>query len=85
MEGGGGYVTYNLYGNLFEVSTKYGHPLRPIGRGASGLVWFVPLFLLFASLNSFLTTASFFSWFVIPDYSKIDALVIDLQLLCLMK
>lgn len=46
MEGGGGYVTYNLYGNLFEVSTKYGHPLRPIGRGASGLVWFVPLFLL---------------------------------------
>lgn len=31
-------MTYNLYGNLFEVSTKYGHPLRPIGRGASGLV-----------------------------------------------
>ncbi|KAH6777541.1 MAP kinase 4 [Perilla frutescens var. hirtella] len=39
MEGGGGYVKYNLYGNLFEVSAKYGHhPPRPIGRGACGLV-----------------------------------------------
>ncbi|KAL1220743.1 Mitogen-activated protein kinase 11 [Cardamine amara subsp. amara] len=35
---GGSYVQYNLYGNLFEVSSKYVPPLRPIGRGASGIV-----------------------------------------------
>jgi len=36
---GGRYVQYNVYGNLFEVSKKYVPPLRPIGRGASGIVW----------------------------------------------
>lgn len=35
---GGRYVQYNLYGNLFEVSRKY-VPLRPVGRGAYGIVW----------------------------------------------
>ncbi|KAI4376146.1 hypothetical protein MLD38_013937 [Melastoma candidum] len=35
---GGKYVQYNVYGNLFEVNTKYVPPLRPIGRGAYGLV-----------------------------------------------
>ncbi|KAI3453751.1 hypothetical protein Pfo_010414 [Paulownia fortunei] len=35
---GGEYVRYNLYGNLFEVSSKYVPPLRPIGSGANGLV-----------------------------------------------
>eukprot|EP00262_Sarcandra_glabra_P008732 TRINITY_DN2241_c0_g1_i1.p1 TRINITY_DN2241_c0_g1~~TRINITY_DN2241_c0_g1_i1.p1 ORF type:complete len:391 (+),score=53.40 TRINITY_DN2241_c0_g1_i1:199-1371(+) len=35
---GGRYVQYNLYGNLFEVSTKYVPPLRPMGRGAYGIV-----------------------------------------------
>ncbi|KAG8375007.1 hypothetical protein BUALT_Bualt10G0054700 [Buddleja alternifolia] len=35
---GGKYVRYNLYGNLFEVSNKYVPPLRPLGRGAYGLV-----------------------------------------------
>ncbi|XP_019170354.1 PREDICTED: mitogen-activated protein kinase homolog MMK2-like [Ipomoea nil] len=35
---GGRYVRYNLYGNLFEVSSKYVPPIRPIGRGAYGLV-----------------------------------------------
>ncbi|KAL2544221.1 Mitogen-activated protein kinase 4 [Forsythia ovata] len=35
---GGKYVRYNLYGNLFEVSSKYVPPIRPIGRGAYGLV-----------------------------------------------
>ncbi|KAG6388286.1 hypothetical protein SASPL_153488 [Salvia splendens] len=34
----GRYVRYNLYGNLFEVSSKYIPPLRPLGRGAYGLV-----------------------------------------------
>lgn len=36
---GGSYVQYNVYGNLFEVSRKYVPPLRPIGRGAYGIVW----------------------------------------------
>ncbi|KAF3649638.1 Mitogen-activated protein kinase 4 [Capsicum annuum] len=35
---GGQYVRYNVYGNLFEVSSKYIPPIRPIGRGAYGLV-----------------------------------------------
>jgi len=36
---GGRYVQYNIYGNLFEVSNKYVPPIRPIGRGAYGIVW----------------------------------------------
>ncbi|KAF2577604.1 hypothetical protein F2Q68_00000004 [Brassica cretica] len=32
----GRYVQYNLNGNIFEVSRKY-VPLRPVGRGASGI------------------------------------------------
>lgn len=39
LKHGGRYVQYNVYGNLFEVSTKYVPPIRPIGRGACGLVW----------------------------------------------
>lgn len=35
---GGRYVRYNVFGILFEVSTKYVPPIRPIGRGAYGLV-----------------------------------------------
>ncbi|KAJ6826294.1 mitogen-activated protein kinase-like protein MMK2-like [Iris pallida] len=35
---GGRYVQYNLYGNLFEVPTKYVPPIRPVGRGAYGIV-----------------------------------------------
>ncbi|CAL5356172.1 unnamed protein product [Camellia sinensis] len=35
---GGQYVRYNVYGNLFEVSHKYVPPIRPIGRGAYGIV-----------------------------------------------
>ncbi|KAJ8432463.1 hypothetical protein Cgig2_027760 [Carnegiea gigantea] len=35
---GGRYVQYNVHGSLFEVSSKYVPPIRPIGRGASGLV-----------------------------------------------
>lgn len=38
MTHGGRYVEYNVYGNLFEVSTKYVPPIRPIGRGAYGIV-----------------------------------------------
>ncbi|XP_048494066.1 mitogen-activated protein kinase homolog MMK2 isoform X2 [Beta vulgaris subsp. vulgaris] len=35
---GGKYVQYSLYGNIFEVSSKYVPPLRPVGRGAYGIV-----------------------------------------------
>ncbi|KAK7274333.1 hypothetical protein RIF29_15417 [Crotalaria pallida] len=35
---GGRYVQYNIYGNLFEVSRKYVPPIRPVGRGANGIV-----------------------------------------------
>ncbi|CAE6052841.1 unnamed protein product [Arabidopsis arenosa] len=35
---GGRYVQYNVYGQLFEVSRKYVPPIRPIGRGACGIV-----------------------------------------------
>jgi len=36
---GGKYAQYNVYGNLFEVSSKYVPPIRPIGRGVNGIVW----------------------------------------------
>jgi hypothetical protein len=39
---GGRYVQYNIYGNLFEVSAKYVPPIRPVGRGACGIIWCVP-------------------------------------------
>ncbi|KAF4392912.1 hypothetical protein G4B88_011907 [Cannabis sativa] len=35
---GGRYLQYNIYGNLFEVSKKYVPPIRPVGRGAYGIV-----------------------------------------------
>ncbi|KAI5428602.1 mitogen-activated protein kinase homolog MMK2 [Lathyrus oleraceus] len=35
---GGRYVHYNIYGNLFQVSSKYVPPIHPVGRGASGIV-----------------------------------------------
>lgn len=46
---GGRYVQYNVYGNLFEVSRKYIPPIRPVGRGAYGIVWydFLLLYLVF--------------------------------------
>lgn len=35
---GGHYTLYNILGNLFEVTSKYVPPIRPIGRGAYGIV-----------------------------------------------
>ncbi|MBA0704400.1 hypothetical protein Golax_016661 [Gossypium laxum] len=35
---GGRCVLYNVYGNHFEVSRKYAPPIRPVGRGAYGIV-----------------------------------------------
>jgi hypothetical protein len=43
----GQYTQYNIFGNSFEVSAKYVPPIRPIGRGAYGIVWCV--FILFSS------------------------------------
>lgn len=55
---GGRYIQYNVYGNLFEVPRKYTPPIRPVGRGAYGIVWYEAsllyffLFLLLAILCS---------------------------------
>ncbi|RZC76537.1 hypothetical protein C5167_000674 [Papaver somniferum] len=35
---GGKFVEYNIFGNLFEVTSKYSTPIMPIGRGAYGIV-----------------------------------------------
>ncbi|CAO2814399.1 unnamed protein product [Amaranthus hypochondriacus] len=35
---GGQFIQYNIFGNLFEVTTKYRPPIMPIGRGAYGIV-----------------------------------------------
>lgn len=47
----GQYTQYNIFGNLFEVPVKYVPPIRPIGRGAYGIVWYVIMhfFLLYIS------------------------------------
>lgn len=36
---GGQYIQYNIFGNMFEITTKYRPPIMPIGRGAYGIVW----------------------------------------------
>lgn len=38
---GGQFVQYNIFGNLFEITSKYRPPIMPIGRGAYGIVWYV--------------------------------------------
>ncbi|OVA13959.1 Protein kinase domain [Macleaya cordata] len=35
---GGRYVQYNVHGNLFEIPNKYIPPIKPVGRGACGIV-----------------------------------------------
>lgn len=42
---GGQYVNYSVAGTDFEVPNRYKPPIRPIGRGAYGIVWldFLPL------------------------------------------
>ncbi|TYK02886.1 mitogen-activated protein kinase 3 [Cucumis melo var. makuwa] len=34
---GGQYVQYNIFGNPFEITSKYRPPIMPIGRGAYGI------------------------------------------------
>ncbi|KAG1339148.1 mitogen-activated protein kinase 5 [Cocos nucifera] len=35
---GGRYLQYNIFNNLFEITSKYQPPIMPIGRGAYGIV-----------------------------------------------
>ncbi|KAJ6964721.1 mitogen-activated protein kinase 3-like [Populus alba x Populus x berolinensis] len=35
---GGQFIHYNIFGNLFEITSKYRPPITPIGRGAYGIV-----------------------------------------------
>ncbi|XVF20187.1 hypothetical protein REPUB_Repub11eG0176200 [Reevesia pubescens] len=32
------FIQYNIFGNLFEITSKYRAPIMPIGRGAYGIV-----------------------------------------------
>lgn len=43
---GGRFIQYNIFGNIFEVTSKYRPPIMPIGKGAYGIVWFVICFLI---------------------------------------
>lgn len=36
---GGRFIQYNIFGNVFEVTSKYKPPIIPIGKGAYGIVW----------------------------------------------
>lgn len=36
---GGQFIQYDIFGNIFEVTTKYRPPIIPVGRGAYGIVW----------------------------------------------
>lgn len=42
---GGRFIQYNIFGNIFEVTSKYKPPIMPIGKGAYGIVWYSPLCL----------------------------------------
>ncbi|CAK9169130.1 unnamed protein product [Ilex paraguariensis] len=35
---GGQFIQYDIFGNYFEITTKYRPPIMPIGRGAYGIV-----------------------------------------------
>ncbi|KAE9463485.1 hypothetical protein C3L33_04615, partial [Rhododendron williamsianum] len=35
---GGQFIQYDIFGNIFEVTTKYRPPIIPVGRGAYGIV-----------------------------------------------
>lgn len=37
---GGQFIQYDIFGNLFEITSKYQPPIMPIGRGAYGIVWY---------------------------------------------
>ncbi|CAA3020662.1 mitogen-activated kinase homolog MMK1 [Olea europaea subsp. europaea] len=40
---GGRFIQYNIFGNIFEVTSKYKPPILPIGKGAYGIVWYSAL------------------------------------------
>ncbi|RZR94578.1 hypothetical protein BHM03_00023293 [Ensete ventricosum] len=56
---GGRYLQYDIFGNLFEITSKYRPPIMPIGRGAYGIVWAPELLL-----NSTDYTAAIDMWSV---------------------
>ncbi|KAG5566811.1 hypothetical protein RHGRI_002374 [Rhododendron griersonianum] len=35
---GGQFIQYDIFGNIFEITTKYRPPIIPVGRGAYGIV-----------------------------------------------
>nr|DAD38500.1 TPA_asm: hypothetical protein HUJ06_009141 [Nelumbo nucifera] len=35
---GGRFIQYNIFGNIFEITSKYKPPIMPIGKGAYGIV-----------------------------------------------
>ena len=43
MTHGGRFLLYNIFGNQFEITSKYQPPIMPIGRGAYGIVWYVSI------------------------------------------
>lgn len=44
---GGRFIQYNIFGNIFEVTSKYKPPIMPIGKGAYGIVWYLDSHLQF--------------------------------------
>lgn len=51
MTHGGRFLLYNIFGNQFEITAKYQPPIMPIGRGAYGIVWYVPPVLICSSIT----------------------------------
>lgn len=47
---GGQFICYDIFGSLFEITSKYRPPIIPIGRGAYGIVWYVYFFFYLKSL-----------------------------------
>ncbi|KAL9662526.1 hypothetical protein QQ045_027359 [Rhodiola kirilowii] len=75
---GGRYVRYNLFGNLFEVSRKYVPPIRPVGRGAYGLVWSVlSMFLPFQSFTFLTDNVFFFTKDLTTPFSIVSSAAVD--------
>lgn len=37
----GRFIQYNIGGNIFEVTAKYKLPIKFLGRGTSGFVWYI--------------------------------------------
>lgn len=60
----GRYLQYNIFNNLFEITSKYQPPIMPIGRGAYGIVWY-PISLT----HNFLVNSCSFYFFPSKTYN----------------